>query len=296
MDTLSSLNDALATAVERAASSVVQVQGHRRPAAGVVFAPDMILAPAAALDDEVATVRAGDGTTHEATVLGRAFSSGLAVARVAGAGLTPLDVSAEPRIGHLVIAVGRTWSGGVMATLTNVAVIGGPLRTGRASQLDRVIRIAQPPHGALTGGALIDGSGRALGILTGRAIRGTTVVIPAALAWAIGQQTASQGGAKQGYLGISSFPVRLPAAQQGERKQPGGLLVNGIVDGGPAAAAGVLVGDVILAFDGKVVDDPETLLTLLRGDRIPRAANLTVVRGGELREVPVTIGERARRQ
>ena len=142
MDTLSSLNDALATAVERAASSVVQVQGHRRPAAGVVFAPDMILAPAAALDDEVATVRAGDGTTHEATVLGRAFSSGLAVARVAGAGLTPLDVSAEPRIGHLVIAVGRTWSGGVMATLTNVAVIGGPLRTGRASQLDRVIRIA----------------------------------------------------------------------------------------------------------------------------------------------------------
>jgi S1-C subfamily serine protease len=293
MDTLSSLNDALATAVDRAASSVVQVQGHRRPAAGVVFAPDMILAPAAALDDEVATVRAGDGTTHEATVLGRAFSSGLAVARVAGVGLKPLDVAAEPKIGHLAIAVGRTWSGGVMATLTNVAVIGGPLRTGRATQLDRVIRIAQPPHGALTGGALIDGSGRALGIVTGRAIRGTTVVIPAALAWTIGQQTASQGGAKQGYLGISSFPVRLPAAQRGGREQSGGLLVNGIVDGGPAAVAGVLVGDVILAFDGKVVDDPETLLTLLRGDRIPRAANLTVARGGEVREVPVTVGERA---
>ena len=47
-----------------------------------------------------------------------------------------------------------------MATLTNVAVVGGPLRTGRAIEIERVIRIAQPPHGALTGGALVDGDGR----------------------------------------------------------------------------------------------------------------------------------------
>jgi serine protease DegQ len=295
MDTLSSLNDALAAAVDRAAPSVVQVQGHRRPAAAVVFAPDLILAPAAALDDDVATVRIADGATHEAAVLGRAFAAGLAVARVSGAALTPLEVSPEPRVGHLAIAVGRTWSGGVMATVTNVAVIGGPLRTGRSSQLDRVIRVAQPPHGALTGGALIDGSGRVLGVLTGRAIRGTTVVIPGALAWTAGQEIAARGGTKQGYLGISSSPVRLPAAQRGGRDQSEGLLVGGVVDGGPAALAGVLVGDVIVAFDGKVVDDLEALLTMLRGDRIPRDATLTVLRGGKVQEVPVTIRERERR-
>ena len=50
-----------------------------------------------------------------------------------------------------------------------------------------------------------------------------------------------------------------------------------------------------VAFDGNVVDDPETLLTLLRGDRIPREAKLTVLRGGEARDVPVSIGERERR-
>ena len=295
MDALSSLNDVLAAAIERAAPSVVQVQGHRRASAGVVFAPDLILAPAAALDDDVATVRTGDGTTHEAAVLGRAFSSGLAVARLSGAGLTPFDAAADPRVGHLAIAVGRTWSGGVMATVTNVAVVGGPLRTSRATELDRVIRIAQPPHGALTGGALIDGSGRALGVLTGRAIRGTTVVIPSALAWPIGQPLAEQGGTKQGYLGISSSPVRLPAAQRGDRQQADGLLVSAVVDGSPAAAGGVLVGDVILALDGKVVDDPEALLTMLRGDRIPRDAALTVLRGGKVHEVPVTLRERERR-
>lgn len=295
MDALSSLNDALAAAVDRAAPSVVQVQGSRRPAAGVVFAPDLVLAPAATLDDDVATVRAADGATHEAAVLGRAFSTGLAVARVPGAGLRPLESAAEPRVGHLAIALGRTWSGGVMATITNVAVIGGPLRTGRASQIDRVIRIAEPPHGALTGGVLIDGSGRALGVLTAKSIRGTTVVIPSALAWTSGHQLAERGGTKQGYLGISSFPVRLPSAQRGDRQQPGGLLVNGVLDGGPAAAAGVLVGDVLLAFDGAAVEDPEALLTMLRGDRIPRESKLTLLRGGDVREVSVTVGERGRR-
>jgi S1-C subfamily serine protease len=295
MDTLSSFNDALATAVDRAAVSVVQIQGHRRPAAGVVFAPDLILAPSMALDDDVASVRAANGTTHEAAVLGRSFSTGLAVARVSGAGLTPFDVAPNPRVGHLAIAVGRTWSGAVMATLTNVAVIGGPLRTSRATQLDRVIRIAQPPHGALTGGALVDGSGRALGVVTGRAIRGTTVVIPSALAWTIGQQITAHGGAKQGYLGITSSPVRLPAAQRGDRQQADGLLVNGVVDGSPATAAGMLVGDVILLFDGKPVEDTEALLTLLRGDRIPREATITILRGGKVQELAVTLRERERR-
>ena len=289
------MNDALAAAIDRAAASVIQVQGHRRAAAGIVFAPDLILAPAAALDDDVAMVRTGDGSTHEASVLGRAFSAGLAVARVSGAALAPLETAPDPRVGHLAVAVGRTWSGAVMATVTNVAVIGGPLRTGRSSQLERVIRVAQPPHGALTGGALIDGTGRVLGVLTGRAIRGTTVVIPAALAWAIGQDIAARGGTKQGFLGISSSAVKLPAGQRGDRDQSEGLLVSAVVDAGPAAAAGVLVGDVILAFDGKHVGDPETLLTLLRGDRVPRQAGLTVLRGGKAQELAVTVRERERR-
>jgi len=295
MDALSSLNDALAAAVDRAAPSVVQVHGHRRVTAGVVFAPDLVLAPAAALDDDVATLRVADGSTHDVAVLGRAYSSGLGIARLTGGGLTPFEAAPEPRVGHLAMAVGRTWSGGVMATATNIAVIGGPLRTGRASQLERVIRIAQPPHGALSGGALIDGAGRLLGVLTGRAIRGTTVVIPAALAWGIAKEIATAGGTKQGYLGISSSPVRLPAAQRGDRKESEGLLVTAVVDAGPASQAGVLIGDIILAFDGNTVRDPESLLTLLRGDRVPRQATLTVLRGGAVQDVPVTIGERPRR-
>jgi serine protease Do len=295
-DTFSSLSNGLADAVERASAAIVQVHGHRRPAAGVVFGPDLILAPAQVLENDVTTVRVPSGATHEGAVLGRAFSMGLAVIRVKDLGAVPLEVAPEPRVGHLALAVGRTYSGGIMATLTNVAVVGGPLRTGRTSELERVIRIAQSPHGALTGGALVDGAGRALGVITGTDIRGTTVVIPAALAWGIGEQIVRQGGTKQGFLGVSSTTVALPERQRGGRSQTHGLLVTGVVKGAPADTAGILVGDVILALDGRAVEEPEALLMLLRADRSAAASTLTVLRAGELREVGVTIGERPVRE
>jgi S1-C subfamily serine protease len=294
-DILTSLSDLAANAVERASAAVVQVHGHRRPAAGIVFGPNLILAPAQTLDSDEATVRVASGTTHGGVILGRAFSMGLAVVRVDGLDVPPIEVAPEPRVGHLAIAVGRTWSGGVMATVTNIAVIGGPLRTSRASQLERVIRIAQSPHGAFVGGALVDGNGRALGVITGTDIRGTTVVIPSTLAWAIAQQVVAQGGTKRGFLGVGSTTIRIPDRQRAGRSQTHGLLVTSVVDGSPAEAAGLLVGDVIVALDGKVVEEADSLVTLLRADR--RAPSmLTIIRGGEAQDLAVSIGERPLRR
>lgn len=282
----------IASAVERASASVVQVYGHHRPVAGIVFADNLIVAPARALGDDTVSVRLSDGTTVEGAVLGLALSASIAVVRVPNLAAPPLPTADDPRVGHLAIAVGRTWSGGVMAAVTNVAVVGGPLRTGRSSQLERVIRITQSPHGALTGGALVDGEGRGLGLITGSAIRGTTVVIPASLAWPMAQQVVQQGGTRQGFVGISSSAVALPERQRAGRSQEYGLLVNAIVDQSPADTAGLLVGDVIVAFDGQTVQEPEALVTLLRSDRVGKAVSLTVLRGADVRDVPVTIGER----
>ena len=171
-------------AVEQATPSIVQVHGRRRVAAGLVVADNIILTPAS-VDDEKIPVRAGNGQAVEGVVLGRIGHMGLTVLRVDGLGLRPLTAAEDAKPGHLAVAVGRTWSGNVMVMLAPIAVVGGPLRTGRASEIERVIRIQQSPHGALNGGALLDASGRALGIITTLAIRGTTVVIPASLAWAV---------------------------------------------------------------------------------------------------------------
>lgn len=294
-DIFSTLSDEIAAAIDTAAPSVVQIQAQRRPSAAVVFAEDLILAPGHVLDDDAVVVRKADGRTVEGTVLGRGLAAGFAVVRAPSLGVKPLAAAPEPRVGHLAITVGRTWSGGTIAMVTSVAVVGGPLRTGRVSRLERVIRIAQSPHGALTGGALIDGQGRALGIVTGAQIRGTTVVVPATLAWTLAEQIAAQGGARQGFLGVGSSTVRIPARQRGGRADEHGLLVTSLVDGGPADAAGLMLGDVIVAFDGTAVREPEELMTLLRGDRIGRAVPMTILRAGAALDVPVTIGERPRR-
>ncbi|MEP7118538.1 MAG: S1C family serine protease [Acidobacteriota bacterium] len=290
---LATLSAELATASDVASASVVQVQSRRRPVAGVVFDTDLVVVPGQHLDDEAAPVRRADGQTFDGLVLGRDASTGLAVVRASGLGAPAATSADEPRPGHLALAVGRTWSGGVFAAFAPVVVVGGPLRTGRSTEVARVVRIGVTPHGALTGGALVNGAGQVLGVITAMAIRGTTVVVPAAIAWAAARALVEQGGARQGFIGVSSMPVTLPARQHGAGAASG-LLVTGIVPDGPADAAGVLVGDVIVAFGDAAVTGADDLLTRLRVHQVGHAATVTVLRGGVTTAVAITVGTRPR--
>ncbi len=298
MNTWTSLSNEIEAAVEQAAPSIVQVHGHRRVTAGLIIADNLIVTPAATDDDTVA-VLTGDSTslgagnqTVEGVVLGRIGHMGLTAVRVDGLNRPALMPAQEPKPGHLAVAVGRTWSGGVMATLAPIAVVGGPLRTGRSGAIERVIRIQQPPHGALNGGALINAAGQALGIITSLAIRGTTVVIPASIAWAAATKAASEGGVKQGFIGVSSMPVPLPERQRGGRSQTSGLLISHVAANSPAEQGGLLVGDVIVGFGGAAVEDPESLVTRLRGNTVGAAVPITVIRGTKAVDVTVTVSER----
>lgn len=291
MNTWTSLSNEIEAAVEKAAPSIVQVHGRRRMTAGVVIGDNLIATPATAEDDTVA-VLAGENQAAEGAVLGRIGGMGLTIVRVDGLNRPALAPAAEPKPGHLAVAVGRTWSGGVMATLAPIAVVGGPLRTGRTGSIERVIRIQQAPHGALTGGALINASGQALGIITSFAIRGTTVVIPASIAFAAATKAATEGGVKQGFLGVSSLPIALPERQRGGRAQGAGLLISHVAPKSPAEQGGLLVGDVIVGFAGEAVDDPEALVTRLRGNKVGAAVPITVIRGLNAVDVTVTLSER----
>jgi S1-C subfamily serine protease len=292
-DILSALSSQLASAADTAAASVVQLHGHRRLVAGVAIDTDLVVTPGIGVHDGVVSVRRGDGQTFDGTVLGRSAATGLTVLSVSGLGAPTPATADVPRVGSLALAVGRTWSGNLYTALAPVAVVGGPLRTGRASEIAQVIRLGVAPHGALTGGALVDGAGRLIGIVTSMAIRGTTVAIPIALATAATRDVVARGGARQGYLGISSVPVALARRQRTETRD-GGLLVTGVVDGGPADLAGVLVGDVLVAFDGQPVADADDLVTRLHGSRLDQPTPLGVLRGERLETLPVTIGERPR--
>jgi S1-C subfamily serine protease len=295
MTTWNAISQQIADAVNSAAPSIVQVHGRRRMAAGIVFADNLVVTTAP-VDDDTVAVRSGTGATADGAALGRIGSMGLTVVRVNDLGLRPLPPATEdPAPGHLAVAIGRTWSGGVMAALAPIAVVGGPLRTGRRSAIERVIRIQHAPHGALSGGALLSSSGGVLGIITPLAIRGTTMVIPASLAFPEAARTAASGGTKQGFLGVSSMPVVVPERQRAGRSQQYGLLISQVSSGSPAEQAGLLVGDLLVGFDGGEISDPEDLVTRLRGDRIGAAVPVTVIRGTNALDVTVTVGERPSR-
>lgn len=292
-DILSALSAQLASAAETAAASVVQLHGHRRLVAGVALEADLVVTPGISVHDGLVSVRRGDGQTFDGSVLGRSAATGLTVLRVTGLGVPAPAVGPVPRPGHLALAVGRTWSGNLYTTVAPVAVVGGPLRTGRATEISQVIRLDLAPHGALSGGALVDGAGRVTGIVTSMAIRGTTVVVPVELALAAARDIVARGGAHQGYLGVSSVPVALAPRQRIDGRDDG-LLVTSVVDGGPAERAGMLVGDVLVAFDGQPVADADDLVTRLRGGRLDQPTAVVVVRGDRLETLAVTVTERPR--
>ena len=75
-------------------------------------------------------------------------------------------------------------------------------------------------------------------------------------------------------------------------QQESALLVMGVEEGGPADKGGLLLGDVLVTLAGQAVDDHQTLLSLLSPERVGQATPVRVLRGGELREVTVTVGER----
>jgi S1-C subfamily serine protease len=148
-------------------------------------------------------------------------------------------------------------------------------------------------HDGFAGGALVDTSGALLGVITSTRIRGTTVVIPASIAWKTASSVLEHGGLKRGYLGIAGQPVRLD--KRNADTQVGrdtGLLVTAVTPDSPAAAGGLLVGDIILALDSNPIESPEDLFDLLWGNRVGSEVRLDVLRGGVARQVPITVGER----
>jgi len=295
-DLLAALSAGMADAVEKVATSVVRVHGRRRrPASGVVYAPNMVLTASHALErEEDLTVGTSDGRTLAARFAGRDPSTDLAALRV-----EDLEVEAatpaegEARIGQLALAVGSPGRGeGPRASLGVVSSVGGPMRTWRGPRLERYIQTDATPYPGFSGGPLVDVRGSVLGIMTTGLGRGAALTIPTELAWRVAKSLEERGSVRRGYLGILSQPVRLPDGQRLGLTQRGGLLVVGVEDGSPAGRGGLIIGDILATLDGQPIEDTEDLLVLLTGERVGREVEVKVIRGGELRTLQVSVGER----
>jgi S1-C subfamily serine protease len=296
------LSNDLAGAADRTAPSLVLLRGRRRRAAsGTVIDPQSFVVSDHLLDaeDEV-RVRVGSGSSRRsvaeadevtARVVGRDAGTDLALLQVEGGRLTPVTLASDTvRVGEIVLAVGRTWTG-LVAHPGFVTHLSGPHQVSPGFRLEQAIHTSLEPFSGFSGGALINVRGEVAGISSSALDRGRGLAVPARDVTRVVDSLRRHGRLRRGYLGISSLPVVLPERQrQGAAER--GLLVTSIAPGSPADTASVLVGDVILAIDETSAVRPDDLAGYLSAERVGQRAALRIVRGATAVQLDVTIGER----
>lgn len=295
-DTLSQLSDDLASAVGATAPVVARVEARRRlPASGIVWSADGVVVTAHHVieRDEGITVGFDDGESVPATLVGRDPSTDLAVLRASATGLTPGEWSASDglRVGHLALAIGRPGRS-VQATLGIVSALAHGWRSPTGGRLDPYMQTDVAMYPGFSGGPLVDAGGKVIGLNTTALHRGINVAIPAETVRRVVETLLAHGRIQRGYLGVGTQPVRLPEALARSAGQETGLLVVSVEPGSPAEVAGLLLGDTIVALAGQPVRYLDDLLAALPGDQVGVEATARILRGGEVREVGVTIGER----
>jgi S1-C subfamily serine protease len=289
MDGLLALSNDLAAAVEHAGRAVVGVNGRRRfGSTGVHWRPGLIVTADHTVEvDEDLTVTTPDGRTLPATVAGRDPAIDVAVLKVDAGALAVADVATEPaRVGHIVLALGR----GPRASWGVVSAIGDG-RGGDMLNLDLTL------YPGFSGGPLVDPRGHVVGVATSGASRHFQVAIPAATVGRVLDELTRLGRIPRAYLGVGTQAVRLSEAlrQRLASEQRSAVIVVDVQPDSPAAAAGLVIGDVIVALGGTRISDPRDLRAVLRPHHVGESVALAIVRGGEPRELRLTVGERPRR-
>lgn len=293
---LTAFSERLAEAVERAGGAVVRVDARRRQSAsGVVWGADgLVLTADHVLErDEDLAVGLPNGETASATIVGRDPGTDLALLRVSGAGLRPIEQGPTPRLGHLALIVARP-NGGLATSIGVVSVLGGPARTWRGGQLERFIRTDATFYPGFSGGPLVDTAGRMVGLATSHFGQGAGLAIPLETVTRVTNALLSHGRVRRGFLGLSSQSVPLPEALRAKagQAQESALLVVGVEAGGPADRAGLMIGDLVLSLGGQATRGTDDLRALLGADQVGKALPAHIIRAGEARELTVTIGER----
>lgn len=292
------LSNDLAGAVETAGKSIVAVHARRHVAAsGVVWRPGVVVTADHTIErEEGIKLTLPDGSTTGATLAARDPGTDLAVLKVEAGNLAPAAIgdAGELRVGHIVLAVARPGDHGLSASWGAVSALGGAWRTWSGGQIDRLIRPDLTLYPGFSGGPLVDARGRVAGINTSGLSRNLTLTIPASTVNRVVEQLLTRGRISRGYLGIAMQPVKLPESVVGSQglSSNRGLIVVSVESGGPAEAAGILVGDVLLAVEGQAVTDTDSVQRMLDPDQIGKSITARVLRGGVPTDVVLTVGER----
>ena len=308
-EALDAYSQAVTTVAERLSPSVANLRVSRRVrggrvldggGSGVVITPDgFTLTSAHVVARTEGRGRASfvDGRELEFEVVGSDPLSDLAVLRVNGRDLVPAELgdAERLRVGQLVVAIGNPhgFTGSVTAGVVSALGRSLPTRSGaNVRVVDNVIQTDAALNPGNSGGALADGRGRVVGINTAVAGVGLGLAVPinAATRRIIGA-LRSEGRFRRAYLGIAGGPRPLPPKLARELGRKSGIEVVEVVEGGPAAQAGLRPEDLIVELDGSPIEGMDELQRVVVSELIGRAVRAKVVREGREHELELIPAE-----
>jgi len=298
-------SDHVIHAFDRVGPAVVHITAFAkdgRPAgqgSGVIFTPDGYVLTNSHVVGQAGRLNASltDGQSFEATLIGDDPATDIAVVRLSGTGLphAELGVSATLKVGQLVVAIGNPLGFTCTVTAGIVSALGRTLRTRAGGLLDSVIQTDAPLNPGNSGGPLVSGAGRVVGI-------NTAMIGPAqGICFAIGIDTAiwvatrlmRDGRVRRSRLGVSAQTV--PIATRVRRfhglSQATGAMIAEIVPDGPGHTAGLQAGDVLVTLDGTPITGVDDLHRALTQERAGVVVSVGVLRRTEHLTLPVIPAE-----
>jgi S1-C subfamily serine protease len=263
----------------------------------VVIAPDGFLLTSAHVVEGASGGEASfvDGRTTRFRVTGADPLSDLAVLRTEAQELVPAQLgdAEELQVGQLVVAIGNPHGFAGSVTAGVVSALGRSLPVGHRGGPQRMVENVVQTDAALnpgnSGGALVDGGGRVVGVNTAVAGVGLGLAVPINEATRrIVATLMAEGRVRRAWLGVAVGPRPLPPRVAGRLGRNSAIEVIEVVEGSPAALAGLHPEDLLVELDGVELSATDDLQRLMTAERIDAAVKATVVRNGELRAITLT--------
>jgi S1-C subfamily serine protease len=293
----SGLSRSIAETVEAVQDSIVAVHGGgRSTSSGVVWRPGVIVTVRQGLRRSDSLQVALRGEPFPATLAGADAGTDLAVLRIDPGAAKPADTTSAqpPRVGEIMLAVGRSALGDISASSGIIARLGSPWRTWRGGQMDSLIRPDLQLYVGQSGSALVNEGRRVLGINSSALARNAVITVPATTIDRVVDAILERGHVPRPFLGAAMQAVPVPEAQRSHFGQgvEEALLVLHVEPNAPAASAGILVGDLMLSVGGHLVHNVHDVQHQLSSLRVGDPVAVAVIRGGVRMDLTVVLADR----
>ncbi len=303
------ISETIVTAVDKVKNAAVKIDTYRKvnermrlagSGSGFVFSSDGLIFTNAHViaGAEVIEVTLLDGNSFKAEITGKDIHTDIAIIKIYESGYTPakLGVSADLKIGQLVIAIGNPLGYQHSVSVGVISGVGRTMRTPDGHLMDNILQSDATLNPGNSGGPMIETSGKVIGI--------NTAIIPGAqgLSFSIGIDTAKEiakylirdGKVTKAYLGLMIQEIEIHPRIRNFYKLSSrkGLMVTGIEKASPADRANLFDGDIILEFDGDTISGSADLFHHLTGEAVFKPAKLKILRRTVIKDIDIFPVER----